>query len=168
MTSTDDTLILDAVARFLERDVKPHVRELEDADTYPHEIVAKMRELGLFGATIAPEYGGLGLSTASYARIVELVSGVWMSVSGIFNSHLIMAAAVSFLFLMSGLDLVVDFFRGWLPGFLVEAVASMSFLNHFTAITKGVIDLRDLIFFGSLVALSLFINVMLIDLKKAE
>ncbi len=94
MTSTDDTLILDAVARFLERDVKPHVRELEDADTYPHEIVAKMRELGLFGATIAPEYGGLGLSTASYARIVELVSGVWMSVSGIFNSHLIMAAAV--------------------------------------------------------------------------
>ena len=69
---------------------------------------------------------------------------------------------------MRGLDLVVDFFRGWLPGFLVEAVASMSFLNHFTAITKGVIDLRDLIFFGSLIALSLFINVMLIDLKKAE
>jgi len=63
---------------------------------------------------------------------------------------------------------VVDFFRGWLPGVLVDAIASMSFLNHFIAITKGVIDLRDLVFFGSLIVLSLFINVMLIDLKKAE
>ena len=96
MTSTNDpeTLILDSVSRFLERDVKPHVRELEDSDTYPHEIVTKMRELGLFGATIAPEYGGLGLSTATYAKIVEQISVVWMSVTGIFNSHLIMAAAV--------------------------------------------------------------------------
>jgi ABC-2 type transport system permease protein len=50
----------------------------------------------------------------------------------------------------------------------VDAIASMSFLNHFTALTKGVIDLRDIIFFGSLIVLSLFINVMLIDLKKAE
>ena len=50
----------------------------------------------------------------------------------------------------------------------MDAIASMSFLNHFIAITKGVIDLRDLVFFGSLIVLSLFINVMLIDLKKAE
>ena len=89
-----DALILESVRRFLERDVKPHVHQLEHDDVYPDEIVEKMKALGLFGATIATEYGGLGLSTTTYARIVELVSTVWMSLSGIFNSHLIMAAAV--------------------------------------------------------------------------
>jgi alkylation response protein AidB-like acyl-CoA dehydrogenase len=89
-----DALILDSVRRFLDREVKPHVHRLEHDDIYPEEIVAGMRALGLFGATIAAEYGGLGLSTTTYARIVELVSSVWMSLSGIFNSHLIMAAAV--------------------------------------------------------------------------
>ena len=54
-----------------------------------------MKDLGLFGATIDPEYGGLGLPAVTYAKIVERVSAVWMSVSGIFNSHLIMAAAVA-------------------------------------------------------------------------
>ena len=90
----DEGLVLDTVDRFLEREVRPRVRELEATDTWPGEIVEKMRELGLFGATIGEEYGGLGLSASTYARIVERVSAVWMSVSGIFNSHLIMAAAV--------------------------------------------------------------------------
>ena len=90
----DETLILDSVDRFLERDVRPHVRELEENDVWPEEIVGKMKELGLFGATIGEEYGGLGLSASTYSRIVEQVSAVWMSVSGIFNSHLIMAAAI--------------------------------------------------------------------------
>jgi alkylation response protein AidB-like acyl-CoA dehydrogenase len=89
-----DALVLDSVRRFLDREVKPHVHQLEHDDIYPEEIVAGMKALGLFGATIAAEYGGLGLSTTTYARIVELVSSVWMSLSGIFNSHLIMAAAV--------------------------------------------------------------------------
>ncbi|BBK37480.1 isovaleryl-CoA dehydrogenase [Allostella sp. ATCC 35155] len=87
-------MILDAVGRFLDRDVKPHVHHLEHDDIYPEEIVGRMKELGLFGATIAPEYGGLGLSASTYARVVERVSLVWMSLSGIFNSHLIMASAV--------------------------------------------------------------------------
>ncbi len=90
----DEALILDSVERFLERDVKPYAHDLEAGDTYPDAIVEKMKALGLFGATIAPEYGGLGLTAVTYARIVERVSAVWMSVSGIFNSHLIMAAAV--------------------------------------------------------------------------
>jgi len=93
-TNDQEALILDSVDRFLERDVRPYVHELEANDSYPEEIVEKMKALGLFGATIAPEYGGLGLSTTTYAKIVERVSAVWMSVSGIFNSHLIMAAAV--------------------------------------------------------------------------
>ncbi|MEM7015875.1 MAG: acyl-CoA dehydrogenase family protein [Pseudomonadota bacterium] len=92
--NTEDTLILDTIDKFLERDVKPIAHEFEQRDEYPHELVEKMKELGLFGATIAPEYGGLGLSATVYAKIVEKVSAVWMSVSGIFNSHLIMCAAV--------------------------------------------------------------------------
>ena len=92
--SDDEAQILNAVDRFLERDVEPVAHDLEHADEWPADIVAKMTELGLFGATISAEYGGLGLSASTYTKIVERVSAVWMSVSGIFNSHLIMAAAV--------------------------------------------------------------------------
>ncbi|MGH8703494.1 MAG: acyl-CoA dehydrogenase family protein [Burkholderiales bacterium] len=89
-----ETLILQSVDRFLARDVRPVVHALEAADTYPAAIVEKLKTLGLFGATIAPEFGGLGLPSVTYARIVERMSAVWMSVPGFFNSHLIMAAAV--------------------------------------------------------------------------
>jgi alkylation response protein AidB-like acyl-CoA dehydrogenase len=89
-----ERMILDSVERFLQREVKPHVHALEHDDVYPEEIVEGMKGLGLFGATIGTDYGGLGLSATTYARIVEVVSTVRMSLSGIFNSHLIMAAAV--------------------------------------------------------------------------
>ncbi len=91
---SDEQIMLDAVDRFLARDVKPYAKALELADEYPTEIVEKMKALGLFGATIGEQYGGLGLSAVTYAKIVERVSAVWMSVSGIFNSHLIMCAAI--------------------------------------------------------------------------
>ncbi|MDA8574889.1 acyl-CoA dehydrogenase family protein [Alphaproteobacteria bacterium] len=87
-------LILAAVDKFLERDVVPYAHDLEARDEYPFEIVEQMKKLGLFGATIGEEWGGLGLDVSTYSKIVERVSAVWMSVSGIFNSHLIMAAAV--------------------------------------------------------------------------
>jgi alkylation response protein AidB-like acyl-CoA dehydrogenase len=89
-----ERLILDTVERFLDKDVRPIAHEFEQRDAYPHELVERMKTLGLFGATIGEQYGGLGLPAATYARIVERVSSVWMSVSGIFNSHLIMCAAV--------------------------------------------------------------------------
>ncbi|MBI3045816.1 MAG: acyl-CoA dehydrogenase family protein [Betaproteobacteria bacterium] len=89
-----ETLILQSVDRFLERHVRPVVHALEAADTYPNDIVDKLKTLGLFGATIAPEFGGLGLPALTYARIVERMSAVWVSVPGFFNSHLIMAQAV--------------------------------------------------------------------------
>jgi alkylation response protein AidB-like acyl-CoA dehydrogenase len=91
----EDALILDSIRRWLDRDVRPHVLRLEHADEYPAEMVAQMREMGLFGATIPQEYGGLGLSATTYARIVETIASVWMSLTGIFNSHLIMAACVA-------------------------------------------------------------------------
>jgi len=89
-----EQLIIDMVDKFLGTEVQPHVRALEHDDVYPTEIVEKMRAMGLFGCVIAPEFGGLGLSTRTYAKIIERMSAVWMSISGIINSHLIMATAV--------------------------------------------------------------------------
>ena len=89
-----ERIILDMVDRFLEKEVKPYAWQLEHDDEYPAEIVEKMKDMGLFGCLIAPEYGGLGLSTVTYAKIIEHISVVWMSVSGIINSHIIMAAAL--------------------------------------------------------------------------
>src|SRR5438132_11459053 len=89
-----EAVIFRSIDRFLERDVAPYVHKLEHDDEYPAAMVERMRELGLFGATIAAAYGGLGLSAVLYARIVERISREWMSLTGIFNSHLIMAAAV--------------------------------------------------------------------------
>lgn len=89
-----ETLILDMIDRFLETEVSPFVQKLEHHDVYPSEIVEKMKEMGLFGCIISEEYGGLGLSTSSYAKIVERIARTWMSLSGIINSHLIMASAV--------------------------------------------------------------------------
>jgi len=105
-----EQMILDTVDRFLDRDVKPYVMELEHNDTYPEEIVGKMKELGLFGSVIEEQYGGLGLSCLTYAKIVERVSVVWMSLSGIFNSHLIMSSAVQ----RAGTEAQK---RKWLPKF---------------------------------------------------
>lgn len=89
-----DADILAAIDKWLAREVKPHVRRFDHADAYPHEMVEQMKALGLFGATIPTDYGGLGLSATTYARIVERIAEVWMSLTGIFNSHLIMAACV--------------------------------------------------------------------------
>jgi alkylation response protein AidB-like acyl-CoA dehydrogenase len=95
MTTSDDSQIHDAIAKWLERDVRPKAHELEKKDEYPEAMVEQMKAFGLFGATIPQAYGGLGLPAASYARIVAQISEVWMSLTGIFNSHLIMAAAVA-------------------------------------------------------------------------
>jgi len=89
-----ERLVLAMVDKFLEAEVRPHVHALEHDDVYPTEIVEKMKAMGLFGCTIAAEYGGLGLSTSTYAKIIERMSSVWMSISGIVNSHLIMAMVV--------------------------------------------------------------------------
>ena len=90
----NEQIVLAMVDKFLEAEVKPHVHALEHDDVYPAEIVEKMKAMGLFGCTIAAEYGGLGLSTSTYAKIIERMSAVWMSISGIVNSHLIMAMVV--------------------------------------------------------------------------
>ena len=95
MAETLDRDVIEAVHRFVERDVIPVASELEHGDEYPHALVATMRELGLFGATIPVEHGGLGLSFVSYARLMAELSRGWMSLAGVINSHLIMAYIIT-------------------------------------------------------------------------
>ena len=90
----EDTQILDMIDRWVARELKPIVKEYDHEDRYPHGVVEQMKELGLFGATVAPQYGGLGLSSSTYAKIVMSISSVWMSITGIINSHLMLALAI--------------------------------------------------------------------------
>jgi alkylation response protein AidB-like acyl-CoA dehydrogenase len=87
--------IVNTIREFVQREVLPVAPQMEHADEYPFELVERMKELGLFGAIIPEEYGGLGLDTTTYALIVEEICRGWMSLSGILNSHLIMAYLVT-------------------------------------------------------------------------
>jgi len=86
--------LLDTLERWIASDVLPHVLELEHADEYPRAMVEQMREFGLFAATIPEEYGGLGLSAGAYVRIVETIARAWMSLTGVVNTHLMVAELV--------------------------------------------------------------------------
>ncbi len=90
----DEAQLLDAIDKWIARDLKPIVREYDHADRYPTHVVEQMKELGLFGATVSPDYGGLGLAATTYAKVVMRIAAVWMSITGIFNSHLMLALAI--------------------------------------------------------------------------
>lgn len=114
-----------------------------------------------------------GVITASYIGSF-LMAGAFLAIGSCISSltknqviAFIVAATVCFLFTLSGLELVLNFFRAWAPELLIRTIASMSFLSHFTAVTKGVIELRDLIFFASLIVFWLFANVVAVDFRKA-
>jgi len=87
--------ILATVREFVDKEIIPHAQRLEHTDTYPMEIVDGMREMGLFGLTIAEQHGGLGESLLTYALVVEELSRGWMSISGIVNTHFIVAYLIS-------------------------------------------------------------------------
>src|SRR4030095_16997487 len=93
--SEERTAILETVREFVTKEIVPHAQRLEHADEYPADIVDGMREMGLFGLTIAEEYGGLGESLLTYALVVEELSRGWMSISGIVNTHFIVAYLVA-------------------------------------------------------------------------
>jgi ABC-2 type transport system permease protein len=114
-----------------------------------------------------------GVIVASYVGSF-LMAGGYLAISAAISaltSNQVIAFVVSvvicFLFTISGAPLVVDFFKAWAPLALVDTVASFSFMTHFQTIARGVIDLRDIVFFFSLIALFLGINVLIIDQKKA-
>ncbi len=95
ISAADETGLLDAIDRWIERSLKPEVvREYDHADRYPQQVVEEMKELGLFGATVSAEYGGLGLPAQTYAKIVMRISARWMAITGVFNSHLMLALAI--------------------------------------------------------------------------
>ncbi len=92
--TNEEIQMLDSIERWVARELKPIVREYDHADRYPSDVVEQMKELGLFGATISADHGGLGLSAATYAKIIMSISSVWMSITGILNSHLMLALAI--------------------------------------------------------------------------
>ena len=102
--------IVAAVRRFVEDEVRPVAAVLEHADEYPHALVARMRTLGLFGALIPAELGGLGLDATTYARLIEELCRGWMSLAGVINSHTMATLIV----LHHGTD---EQRRRWLPRF---------------------------------------------------
>jgi ABC-2 type transport system permease protein len=113
-----------------------------------------------------------GVILASYIGSF-LVAGGYLAIGACISAStnnqviaFVVSVVVCFLFTVSGAPLVLDFFRAWAPLVVVNAVSSFSVLTHFTAISAGVIDLRDVIFFFSLIALFLAANVVIVDLKK--
>ncbi len=110
-SDADEQALLDTIARWVEREVRPVAKAMEHDDIYPHTLVEQMMELGLFGATVSERHGGLGLSAGTYAKIVTLISEEWMSLTGIFNSHLMMARIVE----LHGTE---DQKAYWLPKFV--------------------------------------------------
>ncbi|QSE90807.1 acyl-CoA dehydrogenase family protein [Rhodococcus pseudokoreensis] len=87
--------ILSTVRSFVDKEIIPHAQELEHADAYPTDIVEGMKEMGLFGLTVPEEFGGLGESLLMYALVVEEIARGWMSVSGVINTHFIVAHMIS-------------------------------------------------------------------------
>ncbi|MGI9412189.1 MAG: ABC transporter permease subunit [Hyphomicrobiales bacterium] len=113
---------------------------------------------------IATSYLGSFLMAGAFLAIGSAVSALTRNQVIAF----VVSASVCFLFVMSGTDIVLNVFRGWLPEFLLSAVSSMSFLTHFEDVSRGVIDLRDIVFYVSLICFWLFANAVVISLKKAE
>ena len=90
----DEVALLDSIDRWIDTEMRPVVMHHDHNDLWPEKLVGQMAEMGLFGATIGQEYGGLGLPATTYAKIITRISSYWMAITGIVNSHLIMAAAV--------------------------------------------------------------------------
>lgn len=114
-----------------------------------------------------------GVILASYIGSL-LMAGAYLAIGACISATtrnqviaFVVTVVVCFLFTVSGLPIVLDFFSAWTPQPVLATIASFSFLTHFDAITDGVIDLRDVIFFASLIALWLFANGIVIEMKKA-
>ncbi len=114
------------------------------------------------GAIVAGYVGSL-LMAGGYLAIGAAISALTKNQVIAF----ILAAVLCFIFTVSGLPIVLDFFSAWAPTILVDAIASFSFITHFNAISRGVIDLRDIVYFATLIALFLYVNAAVIEMKKS-
>ena len=117
----------------------------------------------------SPDNGAIVAGYAGSFVLAGAYLAIGICVSALTRNQVIafvVACAACFLFTVSGTPVVLNFFAGWAPILLVDTVASFSFLTHFQAITRGVIDARDAVFFGSLIALNLYANVVIVEWKK--
>ena len=115
-----------------------------------------------------------GVILASYVGSL-LMAGAFLAIGACVSAltrnqviAFVVSAVVCLGFVMSGFPLVLEFFAAWAPDFLVQAVSSFSFLSHFNAINEGVIELRDIVFFVSMIVFWLFANAVVIDIRKAN
>ena len=90
----DENQVLDALRVWLDKEVRPMVKHFDHEDEYPHEIVAQMKEMGLFGLMYAPENGGLGMSASAYAKVITLITETWMSLAGVINTHMMLGVLI--------------------------------------------------------------------------
>jgi ABC-2 type transport system permease protein len=112
---------------------------------------------------ILASYVGSWLMAGAFLALSAAISGLTKSQILAF----IGATAVSFLFVMAGYDLVISLVRSWAPEVVIDAVRSMSFLGHFQRITEGVLELPSIVFFISLIVFCLWLNIRVIEVKKA-
>ncbi len=115
------------------------------------------------GAILAAYVGSI-LMAGGYLAVGSCISALTKNQVVAF----ILAVVVCLLLLLAGFPLVLDFFQAWAPTALVDAIASLSFLTHYESISKGVIDLRDVVYFGLLIGASLYANTLILELKKAD
>jgi ABC-2 type transport system permease protein len=115
------------------------------------------------GAILAAYFGSL-LLAGGFLAVGSCMSALTRNQVVAF----ILGVMVCFLFVMAGFPLVIDVFRTWAPVALVDAIASLSFLTHFQSIAKGVIDLRDLLYFAMLIGLFLYATAIALELRKAD
>jgi ABC-2 type transport system permease protein len=115
-----------------------------------------------------------GVIVAGYLGSL-LMAGAFLSIGSCFSAitknqvvAFVLSLVVCLVFILSGFPMVLDLFSGWMPELLLKTISSFSFLTHFKAISQGVIDLRDIIFFASLIVFWLFININLVALRKAD
>jgi len=132
--------------------------------------------LGTFPVWLSVAYLGEpdhGVIVAGYLGSL-LMAGAYLAIgscmSAVTNNQVVafvLSVVVCFLFIVSGFPMVLDFFSAWAPALIVNTVASLSFLTHFDAIVQGVIDLKDIVYFASLIGFWLFANAVIVELKKA-
>jgi len=115
-------------------------------------------------AVIFGSYLGALLMAGAYLAIGSCLSAVTKNQVIAF----IIAVVVCFLFIFSGFPMVLDLFQSWAPQFMVNAIAALSFLTHFQNIVKGVLDLRDIIYFLSITIFWLYLNIVIVEMKKGD
>ncbi len=115
-------------------------------------------------AVILASYTGSLIMAGGFLAIGSCISAFTKSQVIAF----VISVVICFMFILSGFPMVLDLFRGWVPQAVLDAIASFSFLTHFTSIKKGVIDIRDVIYFSALIIFWLYVNVVVVEMKKAS